>query len=143
MLDLQNTIECFKYGIESAINGMNHHFRKKINSIVQEKESKFISSEDLFGRKQLIIEMKEISTDSSLEDDDKTKRCYKFSLEHFSELTQLTDENNNKVPICICSKNKTSELCELTLFGDDGFWEHSLINIKGKKYWNFKKMTAI
>lgn len=58
MLDLQNTIECFKYGIESAINGMNHHFRKKINSIVQEKESKFISSEDLFGRKQLIIEMK-------------------------------------------------------------------------------------
>lgn len=29
MLDLQNTIECFKYGIESAINGMNHHFRKK------------------------------------------------------------------------------------------------------------------
>lgn len=36
-------------------------------------------------------------------------------------------------------KNKISELCELTLFGDDGFWEHSLINIKGKKYWNFKK----
>lgn len=53
-------------------------------------------------------------------------------MEHFSELTQLTDENNNKVPICICSKNKTSELCEPTLFGDDGFWEHSLINIKGK-----------
>ena len=36
-------------------------------------------------------------------------------------------------------KNKISELCEPTLFGDDGFWEHSLINIKGKSVGILKK----